>query len=210
MVKLSTPIAVLCFAVAGALAQNSSPSSSRSPAPSSSSGDAAVGGGAGGARPTTAPSPSSGGGSGGDSGSSSSGVCSVLFGDPKKKAYSCTYSSTTKPPYNRAFIFVPTEKKHTDRDAVNSLMSYFIDGYSTRKQDAHVSDVAEEMASSVLNYYPERTESKTQLASSFNSAIWARVDQTRSGALGSAVTSPQAISLCVAAVALVAGGAVVL
>lgn len=89
-------------------------------------------------------------------------------------------------------------------------MNYFIDGYEPKKEGQHVSDVADQMAGSVLHYYPERTESKTQLASSFNSAIWARVDQTRSGALGSAVTSPQAISLCVAAVALVAGGAVVL
>lgn len=76
MVKLSTPIALLAVAVAGAFAQG---------------------------EPSPSPSPSQGGGQqGGQQGGqgSSSPVCSALF-DPKAKQVNCHYSSTTVPPYNR-------------------------------------------------------------------------------------------------------------
>lgn len=104
MVKLSTPVALLAVAVAGAFAQ----------APASSAASSAAGAGSSAAAPaqsseappssaspSASPSQAAGGGGGG-SGGSSSAVCSALF-NPSVSQVNCQESSTVVPPYNRTY-----------------------------------------------------------------------------------------------------------
>ena len=71
-------------------------------------------------------------------------MCSALFGDPNvHQVGSCSHSSTVVPPYN-----------------LGSLVSYMIGGYTRSRKDAGmVVDVADELAESVVKYYPTVTQS---------------------------------------------------
>ncbi|PWN44495.1 hypothetical protein IE81DRAFT_364772 [Ceraceosorus guamensis] len=143
--KFALPIALgLALAVCGQAQAQSTESSSSSastsaasgtspaPTPSSSSSSSAPS-----SSPTSAPA----------GGAESSGVCSVLVGDPTVRAFDCTYSSTSTPPYD-----------------ASSIQSYLIGGYSPN-QGEEVGAVATELAESVLNFYPTMTASVSQIAS---------------------------------------------
>ncbi|WFD19489.1 hypothetical protein MCAP1_001721 [Malassezia caprae] len=143
MVKLSAPLALLALAIAGAAAQ--APQSSNAPSSSASQS------GSGSAEPSSgAPAPSSNGGKGGDSsseGGPSSSVCSALFSDPNVHPYDCQASKTVVPPYN-----------------LSSLVNYFVGGYKHDRADgAMVSEVADDLAGSVVKYYPTVTQSREDI-----------------------------------------------
>ncbi|WFC94315.1 hypothetical protein MBRA1_000945 [Malassezia brasiliensis] len=192
MVKLSTPLALLAVAVAGAFAQEAS-SSSAAPSSSSSASESS-------ASPSAAPSSSSQ-AEGGSGSGASSGVCSALFEANVHQA-DCQYSSTTVPPYN-----------------LSSLVSYFIGEHSAGPQGRGVSEVADEMANSVIKYYPTVTASKSDIVYSFYEGIIRsisaaghpnfkpadKIDRPTSGS-----ASKYAVPAAAAAVAVVAGGAVLL
>ncbi|KOS14687.1 hypothetical protein Malapachy_1001 [Malassezia pachydermatis] len=156
MVKLSTPLALLAVAVAGAMAQAPAPASSAAAAPASSAAaPASSAAPAPDSSAAPAPQPSSApaaGQQGGDNknggaqtiGDTSTAVCSALFGDPKVHPYDCKAPKTVVPPYN-----------------LSSLVSYFVGGYEHKRGDAAmVSEVADDLADSVLHYYPTVTQSK--------------------------------------------------
>jgi cobalamin biosynthesis Mg chelatase CobN len=165
MVKLNAILAVLAIAVIGALAQDqgNNSSSSSQPAQSSSQGQqsqssskssatSTAGGGGSGSSSSSSSKPSgAGGGSGSGSKSSdsqSSGVCSYFVGDPNVHAASCTYSSTSVPPYN-----------------FESVAKYLVNGIHTTtiKEGKPIEDVASDFAKTVLTYYPTLTVSQSEL-----------------------------------------------
>ena len=143
MVKLSVPLSLLAVAVASVVAQQDGQQQSSQPQQQGSQG----GGGqqSQSPKPTSAANQGSGSGSeGDDKNSRTSPVCSALFGDPNvHQVGSCSHSSTVVPPYN-----------------LGSLVSYMIGGYTRSRKDAGmVVDVADELAASVVKYYPTVTQS---------------------------------------------------
>ena len=143
MVKLSVPLSLLAVAVASVVAQQDGQQQSSQPQQQGSQG----GGGqqSQSPKPTSAANQGSGSGSeGDDKNSRTSPVCSALFGDPNvHQVGSCSHSSTVVPPYN-----------------LGSLVSYMIGGYTRSRKDAGmVVDVADELAESVVKYYPTVTQS---------------------------------------------------
>ncbi|KAN0060917.1 hypothetical protein ACQY0O_006651 [Thecaphora frezii] len=159
MVKLAfAPIALVACLAGAAFAQESAPSSSSSSSStaqitSSSSSSSSS------ASPTSAPSSSSGGPGGG---SSASGVCTILEG--ASPAGGCPYSSTSTPPYD-----------------LNSLMSYLIGSYTRGPEAREPDSVADQLAGSVLKYYPTLTTPQSVLKQSFLSAIEASITAVRNG-----------------------------
>ena len=171
MVKLSVPLSLLAVAVASVVAQqdgqqqssqpqqqssqpqqqSSQPQQQSSQSQQQSSQPQQQGSQGGGGqqsqspKPTSAANQGSGSGSeGDDKNSRTSPVCSALFGDPNvHQVGSCSHSSTVVPPYN-----------------LGSLVSYMIGGYTRSRKDAGmVVDVADELAASVVKYYPTVTQS---------------------------------------------------
>ena len=164
MVKLSVPLSLLAVAVASVVAQQdgqqqssqpqqqSSQPQQQSSQPQQQSSQPQQQGSQGGGgqqsqspKPTSAANQGSGSGSeGDDKNSRTSPVCSALFGDPNvHQVGSCSHSSTVVPPYN-----------------LGSLVSYMIGGYTRSRKDAGmVVDVADELAASVVKYYPTVTQS---------------------------------------------------
>ena len=171
MVKLSVPLSLLAVAVASVVAQqdgqqqssqpqqqssqpqqqSSQPQQQSSQSQQQSSQPQQQGSQGGGGqqsqspKPTSAANQGSGSGSeGDDKNSRTSPVCSALFGDPNvHQVGSCSHSSTVVPPYN-----------------LGSLVSYMIGGYTRSRKDAGmVVDVADELAESVVKYYPTVTQS---------------------------------------------------
>ena len=157
MVKLSVPLALLSVAVASVFAQDDnnsqsqSQSQSQSAAPSSSqpqsqsSPSAAGSASSSESRPTSASkSEDSKGGAGGVPVVTSP-VCSALFGSPKDQPLGeCKEKSTRVPPYN-----------------LSSLVDYFVGGYQNQRGNpVKVVDVADDLADSVVKYYPTVTQSR--------------------------------------------------
>ena len=150
MVKLSVPLSLLAVAVASVVAQQDGQQQSSQPQQQSSQPQQQSSQGGGGQqsqspKPTSAANQGSGSGSeGDDKNSRTSPVCSALFGDPNvHQVGSCSHSSTVVPPYN-----------------LGSLVSYMIGGYTRSRKDAGmVVDVADELAASVVKYYPTVTQS---------------------------------------------------
>lgn len=150
MVKLSVPLSLLAVAVASVVAQQDGQQQSSQPQQQSSQPQQQGSQGGGGQqsqnpKPTSAANQGSGSGSeGDDKNSRTSPVCSALFGDPNvHQVGSCSHSSTVVPPYN-----------------LGSLVSYMIGGYTRSRKDAGmVVDVADELAESVVKYYPTVTQS---------------------------------------------------
>ena len=171
MVKLSVPLSLLAVAVASVVAQQdgqqqssqpqqqssqpqqqssqpqqqSSQSQQQSSQPQQQSSQGGGGQQSQSPKPTSAANQGSGSGSeGDDKNSRTSPVCSALFGDPNvHQVGSCSHSSTVVPPYN-----------------LGSLVSYMIGGYTRSRKDAGmVVDVADELAESVVKYYPTVTQS---------------------------------------------------
>ena len=150
MVKLSVPLSLLAVAVASVVAQQDGQQQSSQPEQQSSQPQQQGSQGGGGQqsqspKPTSAANQGSGSGSeGDDKNSRTSPVCSALFGDPNvHQVGSCSHSSTVVPPYN-----------------LGSLVSYMIGGYTRSRKDAGmVVDVADELAESVVKYYPTVTQS---------------------------------------------------
>ena len=150
MVKLSVPLSLLAVAVASVVAQQDGQQQSSQPQQQSSQPQQQGSQGGGGQqsqnpKPTSAANQGSGSGSeGDDKNSRTSPVCSALFGDPNvHQVGSCSHSSTVVPPYN-----------------LGSLVSYMIGGYTRSRKDAGmVVDVADELAASVVKYYPTVTQS---------------------------------------------------
>lgn len=150
MVKLSVPLSLLAVAVASVVAQQDGQQQSSQPQQQSSQPQQQGSQGGGGQqsqspKPTSAANQGSGSGSEGDNKNSrTSPVCSALFGDPNvHQVGSCSHSSTVVPPYN-----------------LGSLVSYMIGGYTRSRKDAGmVVDVADELAASVVKYYPTVTQS---------------------------------------------------
>lgn len=158
MVKLSVPLSLLAVAVASVVAQqdgqqqSSQPQQQSSQPQQQSSQPQQQGSQGGGGQQSQSPKPTSaanqgsgGSGSEGDDKSSrTSPVCSALFGDPNvHQVGTCSHSSTVVPPYN-----------------LGSLVSYMIGGYTRSRKDAGmVVDVADELAASVVKYYPTVTQS---------------------------------------------------
>ena len=171
MVKLSVPLSLLAVAVASVVAQQdgqqqssqpqqqssqpqqqssqpqqqSSQSQQQSSQPQQQSSQGGGGQQSQSPKPTSAANQGSGSGSeGDDKNSRTSPVCSALFGDPNvHQVGSCSHSSTVVPPYN-----------------LGSLVSYMIGGYTRSRKDAGmVVDVADELAASVVKYYPTVTQS---------------------------------------------------
>ena len=150
MVKLSVPLSLLAVAVASVVAQQDGQQQSSQPQQQSSQPQQQGSQGGGGRqsqspKPTSAANQGSGSGSeGDDKNSRTSPVCSALFGDPNvHQVGSCSHSSTVVPPYN-----------------LGSLVSYMIGGYTRSRKDAGmVVDVADELAASVVKYYPTVTQS---------------------------------------------------
>ena len=171
MVKLSVPLALLAVAVASVFAQDDnnsqsqSQSQSQSAAPSSSqpqsqsqsaapsssqpqsqsSPSAAGSASSSESRPTSASkSEDSKGGAGGVPVVTSP-VCSALFGSPKDQPLGdCKEKSTRVPPYN-----------------LSSLVDYFVGGYQNQRGNpVKVVDVADDLADSVVKYYPTVTQSR--------------------------------------------------
>ena len=157
MVKLSVPLTLLAVAVASVFAQDDnnsqsqSQSQSQSSAPSSSqpqsqsSPSAAGSASSSESRPTSASkSEDSKGGAGGVPVVTSP-VCSALFGSPKDQPLGeCKEKSTRVPPYN-----------------LSSLVDYFVGGYQNQRGNpVKVVDVADDLADSVVKYYPTVTQSR--------------------------------------------------
>ena len=158
MVKLSVSLSLLAIAVASVVAQqdgqqqSSQPQQQSSQPQQQSSQPQQQGSQGGGGQQSQSPKPTSaanqgsgGSGSEGDDKSSrTSPVCSALFGDPNvHQVGTCSHSSTVVPPYN-----------------LGSLVSYMIGGYTRSRKDAGmVVDVADELAASVVKYYPTVTQS---------------------------------------------------
>ena len=150
MVKLSVSLSLLAIAVASVVAQQDGQQQSSQPQQQSSQPQQQGSQGGGGQqsqnpKPTSAANQGSGSGSeGDDKNSRTSPVCSALFGDPNvHQVGSCSHSSTVVPPYN-----------------LGSLVSYMIGGYTRSRKDAGmVVDVADELAASVVKYYPTVTQS---------------------------------------------------
>lgn len=157
MVKLSVPLTLLAVAVASVFAQDDnnsqsqSQSQSQSAAPSSSqpqsqsSPSAAGSASSSESRPTSASkSEDSKGGAGGVPVVTSP-VCSALFGSPKDQPLGeCKEKSTRVPPYN-----------------LSSLVDYFVGGYENQRGNpVKVIDVADDLADSVVKYYPTVTQSR--------------------------------------------------
>ena len=150
MVKLGVPLSLLAVAVASVVAQQDGQQQSSQPQQQSSQPQQQSSQGGGGQqsqspKPTSAANQGSGSGSeGDDKNSRTSPVCSALFGDPNvHQVGSCSHSSTVVPPYN-----------------LGSLVSYMIGGYTRSRKDAGmVVDVADELAASVVKYYPTVTQS---------------------------------------------------
>lgn len=164
MVKLSVPLTLLAVAVASVFAQDDNsnqqnpgpaPSDnqqqSQSPAPSSSqpqsqsSPSAAGGADSSQSKPTSASKSEDPKGGAGGAQSATSPVCSALFGNPKDKPLGkCTEKSTSVPPYN-----------------LSSLVDYFVGGYQNQRGNpVKVVDVADDLADSVVKYYPTVTQSR--------------------------------------------------
>ena len=183
MVKLSVPLTLLAVAVASVFAQDdnnnqqqsqpqsaapsssqpqsqpqsAAPSSSQpqsqpqSSAPSSSqpqsqsSPSAAGGASSSQSKPTSASKSDDSKGGAGGAKVVTSPVCSALFGDPNHKPLGkCTEKSTSVPPYN-----------------LSSLVDYFVGGYQNQRGNpVKVVDVADDLAGSVVKYYPTVTQSR--------------------------------------------------
>ncbi|CDS01002.1 hypothetical protein [Sporisorium scitamineum] len=134
------------------------------------------------------------------SASSSSGVCNPLGGDPRARPAGCPYTTTSLPPYN-----------------LSSLISYFIYGYTRGPEAKSPEEVANQMAGSVLQYYPTLTTPRSELSASFVEAISATIQAVADGKLTKAdLHAPNAavpehlIQWGVAAAAIVAAGAIAL
>ncbi|GAC74130.1 hypothetical protein PANT_10d00030 [Moesziomyces antarcticus T-34] len=180
------PVALLAFAAGAAVAQESSASSMSSSMSGSMSSSASS------AAPTSMSASS--GGSGGSGGSN---VCTVLGGDPRAQPAGCPYSSTTTPTYD-----------------LSSLISYFIGGYTRGPEAKSPDEVANEMAGSVLQYYPTLTTPKSDLQKEFASAISATINAIADGKLQASDLAPasrnmpeNAIKYGAAIAAVVAAGA---
>ncbi|KAJ1023030.1 hypothetical protein NDA13_005078 [Ustilago tritici] len=179
-------VLVAAFAASGAVAQDSAaPSSSVSSSMLSS---------ASGSVPTSMSSSAMSGGSGGEGGAT---VCTVLGGDPRAQPAGCPYSSTTTPSYD-----------------LSSLISYFIGGYTRGPEGKSPDEVANEMAGSVLKYYPTLTTPKSDLQKSFAEAISATINAIADGKLQASDLAPASravpehlLQYGVAAAAIVAAGA---
>ncbi|EPQ28271.1 uncharacterized protein PFL1_04098 [Pseudozyma flocculosa PF-1] len=199
MVKFTfAPVALVAFLAGAAFAQDSS--SSGAPAPSSSMSSSAapsssMSSSSAAPSPTSMSMSSSAGGSGGGSGGSASGVCTVLAGDDPVGG--CPYSSTSTPPYD-----------------LNSLMSYLIGGYTRGPEAREPESVANELAGSVVKYYPTLTVSREELQQSFLSAIEASITAVRNGdaTIDAAPANIPAslVNLAVAGAAIAAAGAFML
>ncbi|SPO28587.1 uncharacterized protein UTRI_04465 [Ustilago trichophora] len=183
------PVALLAaFAASGAVAQDSSAASSSM---MSSSASGSMSSSSGSAMPTSMSSSAMGGGSGGAQ------LCTVLGGDPRAQPAGCPYSSTTTPPYD-----------------LNSLISYFIKGYTRGPEAKSPDEVAHEMAGSVFKYYPTLTVSKEAIAQSFANAISQTINAIADGKLQASDLAPASravpehlLQYGVAAAAIVAAGA---
>ncbi|TKY89954.1 hypothetical protein EX895_001252 [Sporisorium graminicola] len=186
------PVALLAaVAATGAIAQDSSVASSTSASATSSSSASS-------ASPTSASSSSA------SSGGPASGVCDPLGGNPRSRPAGCPYSTTSLPPYN-----------------LSSLISYFIYGYTRGPEAKSPEEVANQMAGSVLQYYPTLVTPRSDLSQSFYSAISATIEAVRHGKLNeSDLHDPNAavpaavpehlVQWGVAAAAIVAAGAIAL
>ncbi|SJX64069.1 uncharacterized protein SRS1_14724 [Sporisorium reilianum f. sp. reilianum] len=183
------PVALLAaIAATGAIAQDSSSMASSTSASASMSSSASS------AAPTSASMSSA------SSGGSASGVCNPLGGDPRARPAGCPYSTTSLPPYN-----------------LSSLISYFIYGYTRGPEAKSPEEVANQMAGSVLQYYPTLTTPRSELSASFVEAISATIQAVADGKLTKAdLHAPNAavpehlIQWGVAAAAIVAAGAIAL
>ncbi|SAM84537.1 uncharacterized protein UBRO_05809 [Ustilago bromivora] len=183
-------VLVAAFAASGAVAQDSAaPSSSVSSSVSSSMSSSASG-----SVPTSMSSSAMSGGSGGEGGAT---VCTVLGGEPRAQPAGCPYSSTTTPSYD-----------------LSSLISYFIGGYTRGPEGKSPDEVANEMAGSVLKYYPTLTTPKSDLQKSFAEAISATINAIADGKLQASDLAPASravpenlLQYGVAAAAIVAAGA---
>ena len=202
MVKLSTPLALLAVAVAGAMAQAPAPASSAAPAPASSAAAAAASSAAPAPQPSSAPAAGQQGGDNKDGlqtiGDVSTAVCSALFGDPKVHPYDCKAPKTVVPPYN-----------------LSSLVSYFVGGYEHKRGDAAmVSEVADDLADSVLHYYPTVTQSKKSIVYAMYEGILSSIheDDPKFSPVDKLVGAAERYALpsAMAVAAAVVGGAVLL
>ncbi|PWZ03633.1 hypothetical protein BCV70DRAFT_197830 [Testicularia cyperi] len=189
MVKFSlAPLALVAVLGASSVFAQESSVSSASSSMSSASGSSS----ASSAAPT---SMSSSGGSG-----SGSNVCTALAGDPRSQPYGCPYSSTTVPPYD-----------------LSSLVSYLIKGYTRGPEAKSPDEVANEMAGTVLKYYPTLITPKSELQATFAEAISATINAIAEGRLTEADLGPAArnvpdslLHFGAAAAAIFAAGAFVL
>lgn len=100
------------------------------------------------------------------------------------------------------------------RFAVSSLISYFIGGYTRGPEGKSPDEVANEMAGSVLKYYPTLTTPKSDLQKSFAEAISATINAIADGKLQASDLAPASravpehlLQYGVAAAAIVAAGA---
>ena len=100
------------------------------------------------------------------------------------------------------------------RTTVSSLISYFIGGYTRGPEGKSVEAVANEMAGSVLQYYPTLTVSESVLEQQFASAISATINAIADGKLQASDLAPAGrnvpehlLQYGVAAAAIVAAGA---
>jgi hypothetical protein len=98
--------------------------------------------------------------------------------------------------------------------AVSSLISYFIGGYTRGPEGKSPDEVANEMAGSVLQYYPTLTTPKSDLQKEFASAISATINAIADGKLQASDLAPasrnvpeNAIKYGAAIAAVVAAGA---
>lgn len=97
---------------------------------------------------------------------------------------------------------------------VNSLISYFIGGYTRGPEGKPVDEVAGEMAGSVLKYYPTLLTPEAELQSSFAVAISNTINAIADGSLQKSDLAPAGrnvpenlIQYGIAAAAVVAAGA---
>ena len=94
------------------------------------------------------------------------------------------------------------------------MISYFIGGYTRGPEAKSPDEVANEMAGSVLKYYPTLTVSKSEIAQSFADAISQTINAIADGKLQASDLAPASravpehlLQYGVAAAAIVAAGA---
>ncbi|CAO1633091.1 unnamed protein product [Parajaminaea phylloscopi] len=191
------PIALALIAAAGVLAQEPASSASNTAASASSSAPASSSSSSSSAAPTSASSGGSG-GAGGSSGGSAS-ACNALpgydEGTVRVPDYGCPYTTTTTPTYDSM-----------------KLQSYLIGGHSRGPEGKAISEVASDLAKSVVDIYPTLTASFSNIAEQYVTAISASIDAARKNpqlVADSAmnIQGGKIASVAAAAVAVVAGGA---